>query len=72
MDSIIPEKLMIYERDNNSVAIKSTVIVDSFLSEIMDDEKEFKGNSVTDVYAKLSKKWSNQRESNISKLIKTR
>jgi hypothetical protein len=30
-------------------------IADYYLAEIMDNEKEFKGNSVTEVYAKLSK-----------------
>jgi predicted RNA-binding protein len=55
-------KLIVYERDSNSVIlIIKSEIADTFLAEIMDDEKEFKGNSVTEVYAKLSK-WLNQRE----------
>jgi predicted RNA-binding protein len=55
-------KLTVYERDSNSVIlIIKSEIADTFLAEIMDDEKEFKGNSVTEVYAKLSK-WLNQRE----------
>jgi hypothetical protein len=55
-------KLTIYERNSNSVILRiKSKIADSFLAEIMDDEKEFKGNSVTEVYAKLSK-WLNQRE----------
>lgn len=55
-------KLMIYDRKTNSVTLKiKSEIADSFLAEIMDDEKEFKGNSVTEVYAKLSK-WLYLRE----------
>ena len=49
-------KLIVYDRKTNPVVLKiKSEITDSFMAEIMDDRKEFKGNSVTDVYAKLSK-----------------
>lgn len=55
-------KLMVYERKTNPVILKiKSEIYDSFLVEIMDSEKEFKGDSITEVYAKLSK-WLYQRE----------
>ena len=55
-------KLTVYDRKTNPVTLKiKSQIGDSFLAEIMDDDKEFKGNSVTEVYAKLSK-WLYQRE----------
>jgi hypothetical protein len=55
-------KLIIYDRDICPVILKiKSKICDSFLAEIMDNEKEFKGKSVTEVYAKLSK-WLLQRE----------
>jgi hypothetical protein len=55
-------KLTVYDRNTNSVILKiKNEITDSFLAGIMDDEKEFNGNSVTEVYAKLSK-WLYQRE----------
>ncbi len=55
-------KLTIYDRKTKPVTLKiKSEIADSFLAEIMDDEKEFKGNSVTEVYAKLSK-WLFLRE----------
>lgn len=49
-------KLSVYHRKTNPVVLKiKSVFVDSFIAEILDDEKEFKGNSVTEVYGKLSK-----------------
>ena len=55
-------KLTVYGRKTNPVILKiKTEIADSFLAEIMDDHKEFKGNSVTEVYAKLSR-WFYLRE----------
>ena len=49
-------KLTVYDRKTNSVVLKiKSEIAGSILGEIMDDEKEFKGNSVTEVYGKLSK-----------------
>jgi|WetSurMetagenome_2_1015567.scaffolds.fasta_scaffold612391_2 hypothetical protein len=49
-------KLTVYDKKTNPVTLKiKSEIADSFLAEIMDDDKEFKGSSVTEVYAKLSK-----------------
>ena len=49
-------KLSVNDRKTNPVVLKiKSENVDSFLADIMDDEKEFKGNSVTEVYGKLSK-----------------
>ena len=46
-------KLSVYDRKTNPVILKiKSVFIDSFLAEIMDDEKEFKGNSVTEVHGK--------------------
>jgi hypothetical protein len=54
-------KLTVYDRKTNPVLLKiKSEIADSLLAEIMGDEKEFKGNSITEVYAKLSK-WLYQR-----------
>jgi len=55
-------KLTVYDRKSNPVKLKlKSEIADSFLAEIMEDHKEFQGNSVTEVYAKLSK-WLYLRE----------
>ena len=54
-------KLTIYERKKNPIVLSLKAKYDSFLSEIMEDEKEFKGNSVSDVYGKLAK-WHNQND----------
>ncbi len=55
-------KLSVYRRKTNPVILKiKSEIADTFLAEIMDDDKEFKGSSITEVYAKLSK-WLLQRE----------
>ena len=55
-------KLTVYDRKTYPVVLKiKSEITDSFLFELMDEGKEFKGNSVTDVYAKLSK-WLYNRE----------
>ncbi len=55
-------RLTVYNRKTNPVILKiKSEIADSFLAEIMDDDKEFNGSSVTEVYAKLSK-WLYQRE----------
>jgi len=49
-------KLTIYERKTNPVILKlKSEICDSFIGELMDEKIEFKGNSVSDVYEKLSK-----------------
>ena len=53
--------LTVYNRKPNPVMLKiESQIEDSFLAEVMDENKEFKGNSITEVYAKLSK-WLYQR-----------
>ena len=49
-------KLTIYERKINPVVLKlKSEIFVSFISEFMEDKKEFKGNSVSEVYGKLAK-----------------
>jgi hypothetical protein len=49
-------KLTIYDREKSPISLKlKSEIDDSFLSMGMEDKKEFKGDSVTEVYAKLSK-----------------
>lgn len=54
--------ITVFDRKTNPVilTIKSE-IYDSFMRDLLDDEKEFKGNSITEVYAKLSK-WLYLRE----------
>jgi isocitrate dehydrogenase len=55
-------KLTVYDKKADPVLLKiKSEIADFFLAEIMDDKKEFKVSSVTEVYAKLSK-WLFQRE----------
>lgn len=49
-------KITVFDRKTNPVTLKiKSEIYDSFMRDIMDDEKEFKGKSITEVYAKLSK-----------------
>ena len=49
-------KLTIYVRKTNPVVLSlKSEIFDSFIGEFMDDQKEFKGKSVTEVYGKLAK-----------------
>lgn len=55
-------KITVYDRKTNPVTLKiKSEIYDSFMRDLLDDEKEIKGNSITDVYAKLSK-WLYLRE----------
>ena len=55
-------KITVYDRKTNPVTLKiKSEIYDSFMRDLLDDEKEFKANSVTEVYAKLSK-WLYLRE----------
>lgn len=55
-------KITVFDRKTNPVSLKiKSEIYDSFMRDIMYDKKEFKGNSVTEVYAKLSK-WFYLRE----------
>ena len=47
--------LMIYDRTSKPVILKiKSEIYDSFLSTEMDDMKEFKGDTISEVYQKLS------------------
>jgi len=49
-------KLTIYDRKTNPIILRlKSEIYDSFIGEFMDEKIEFKGNSVSDVYGKLSK-----------------
>ncbi len=49
-------KLTIYDRKTNPVVLKlKSEIWDTFIGEFMEDKKEFKGDSVSDVYGKMSK-----------------
>jgi len=53
-------KLTIYDRKNNPIVLKlKNEIYDTFIGGYMDDKKEFKGNSVTEVYGKLAKWYLN-------------
>lgn len=55
-------ELKVFDRKTHPVSLKiKSEYVGSFLEEILDDRKEFKGGSITEVYAKLSK-WLYQRE----------
>jgi hypothetical protein len=49
-------KLTIYDRKDNPIVLKlKSEIYDSFMRDLMDDRKEFKGDSVSAVYGKLAK-----------------
>ena len=49
-------KLIIYDRAINPIVLKlKSEIYDSFLGEGMEDKKEFKADSVTEVFGKLAK-----------------
>ena len=49
-------KLTIYDRKINPIVlILKSEIYDTFIGEFMDEKKEFKGDSVSDVYGKLAK-----------------
>jgi len=53
-------KLTIYDRKTNPVILKlKSEIYDTFIGEFMEDKKEFKGDSVSDVYGKMAK-WYNK------------
>ena len=55
-------KNTVYDRKTNPVTLKiKSEIYDSFMRDLLDDEKEFKANSVTELYAKLSN-WLYLRE----------
>lgn len=49
-------KLTIYDRKTNPIVLRlKSEIFDTFIGEFMEDKKEFKGDSVSDVYGKMSK-----------------
>jgi hypothetical protein len=49
-------KLTIYDRKINPIILRmKSEIYDTFIGEFMEDKKEFKGNSMSDVYGKMSK-----------------
>lgn len=49
-------KLTIYNRKTNPIVLRlKSEIFDTFIGEFMEDKKEFKGDSVSDVYGKMSK-----------------
>ena len=49
-------KLTIYERKTNPVILQlNSEIYDSFIGEFMEENKEFKGKSISNVYGKLEK-----------------
>ena len=53
-------KLTIYDRKTNPIVLKlKSEIDDTFMGEFMEVKKEFKGNSVSDVYGKVAK-WYNK------------
>ncbi len=53
-------KLTIYDRKTNPVMLRlKSEIYDSFISEHMEEKKDFKGNSVSEVFGKLAK-WYNK------------
>ncbi|MBN4081623.1 hypothetical protein JYU23_00675 [bacterium AH-315-C07] len=53
-------KLTIYNRKTNPVLLKlKSEIRDTFIGEFMEDNKEFKGKSVSEVFGKLAK-WYNK------------
>jgi hypothetical protein len=49
-------KLTIYDRKTNPVLLKlNSEIDDTFIGEFMEEKKEFKGNSVSNVFGKVAK-----------------
>ncbi len=55
-------KITVFDRKTNPVTLKiKSEIYDSFMRDLLDEEKEFKGKSISEVYAKLSK-WLYLRE----------
>lgn len=53
--------LTIYDRETNSIVLKlKSEIADSILGEIMEEKKEIKGTSLSEVFGKVSK-WFHNR-----------
>jgi hypothetical protein len=49
-------ELIIYDRKTQPVILKlKSEIMDSFIGEVMEDEKEIKGKTVSEVFGKVSK-----------------
>jgi len=54
-------ELIIYDRKTHPVILKlKSEIMDSFIGEVMDDEKEIRGRTISEVYGKVSK-WLNRQ-----------
>jgi hypothetical protein len=54
-------KLVIYDRKTYPVILKlKSEILDSFIGEFMEEEKEIKGKSISEVFGKVAK-WLNNR-----------
>jgi len=53
-------KLTIYDRKLNPIVLRlKSEICDTFIGEFMEDKKEFKGDTVSEVYGKMAK-WYNK------------
>ena len=53
-------KLTIYDRKTNPIILKlKSEIADNFIGEFMEEKKEFKGNSFSEVFGKVAK-WYNK------------
>ena len=53
-------KLTIYDRKLNPIVLRlKNEICDTFIGEFMEDKKEFKGDTVSEVYGKMAK-WYNK------------
>jgi hypothetical protein len=49
-------KLTIFDRESDPVVLKlKSEIYDTFISGFMEDKKDFKGNSVSEVFGKMAK-----------------
>jgi hypothetical protein len=49
-------KLTIFDRESDPVVLKlKSEIYDTFIGGFMEDKKDFKGNSVSEVYGKMAK-----------------
>lgn len=49
-------KLTIYDRKTNPIVLQlKSEVYDTFIGEFMEDKKDFKGDSVSAVYGKMSK-----------------
>jgi len=54
-------ELIIYDRNNFPIVLKlKSEIIDSFIGELMEEKKEIKGKSLSEVFGKVAK-WLNNR-----------